>query len=80
MPGHRLLIHDAHLRWAPEIDHVTWHGGRADAQRDKGRDRGLRGLGWEVERVTDQELRERCDDTIREVAELYRLRRRALAA
>lgn len=79
-----LVIHpdaaDPRLRWALEVDHVTWHGGRADAQRDKGRDRGLRRIGWQVERVTDHELRDDFDGTIREIAELYRLRHRDLAA
>lgn len=63
------------LRWAVEIDHVTWHGGRHDAQYDKGRDRLLRKIGWVVERVTDQELRENFSGTIAAVAEMYRLRK-----
>ena len=65
---------DPSIRWALEIDHVTWHGGRADAQRDKGRDRNLRRIDWHVDRVTDQEL---CDDfagTIAELVELYWMR------
>ena len=37
------------VRWALEVDHVTWHGGRSDAQRDKGHDRGARRLGWQVD-------------------------------
>lgn len=60
--------------WAVEIDHVTWHGGRVDAQRDKGRDRGLRRIGWQVERVTDRELADDFDGVIAEVAELHALR------
>ena len=64
------------LRWAVEIDHVTWHGGRFDTQRDKDPDRGARRLGWQVERVTDHEL---ADDFARrhrsELVELHRLRR-----
>lgn len=79
-----IVIHpdaaDPRIRWALEVDHVTWHGGRADAQRDKGRDRGLRRVGWQVERVTDHELSRRFDETIREIAELYWIRRRELAA
>ena len=42
------------IKWAVEIDHVTWHGGRSDAQRDKGRDRHLRRVGWQIDRVTDR--------------------------
>lgn len=68
------------IRWAVEIDHVTWHGGRLDAQHDKGRNRRLRRVGWHVERVTDAELREDFAGTIREVVELFHLRRSELAA
>lgn len=68
------------IRWAIEIDHVTWHGGRADSQRDKGRDRGLRRIGWQVDRVTDQELRVDFNRTIREIAELYQIRVGEIAA
>ena len=67
------------IRWAVEIDHVTWHGGRLDAQRDKGRDRKLRRIGWQVDRVTDIELKEHFDATIRELVELVALRRRPAA-
>jgi very-short-patch-repair endonuclease len=65
------------LRWAVEIDHVTWHGGRLDAQRDKGRDRQLRRVGWQVDRVTDLEVREQLDATISELVELIEIRRTA---
>jgi very-short-patch-repair endonuclease len=79
-----IVIHpdaaDPRIRWALEVDHVTWHGGRADAQRDKGRDRGLRRLGWQVDRVTDRELAEHFDSTVREIAELYWLRNQDIAA
>lgn len=73
-----VIIHpdgaDPAIRWAIEIDHVTWHGGRSDAQRDKGRDRGARRLGWQVDRVTDQELADDFLGAIRELVELYLLR------
>ncbi len=71
---------DPTVRWAIEIDHVTWHGGRTDAQRDEARDRGLRRIGWQVERVTDQELRDDFAAVIADIAELHRLRTRELAA
>lgn len=58
-------------RWAIEIDHVTWHGGRFDAQRDKQRDRWLRKEGWVVERITDQALRENRARELDDVAEMY---------
>ncbi|HWL41299.1 MAG TPA: type IV toxin-antitoxin system AbiEi family antitoxin domain-containing protein [Ilumatobacter sp.] len=62
------------VKWALEVDHVTWHGGRLDAQRDKGRDRQLRRIGWQVDRVTDVELNTAFTSTISEVVELIRLR------
>lgn len=68
------------IRWAVEVDHVTWHGGRLDAQRDKGRDRQLRRVGWQVDRVTDVELAERFSATIDELVDLVSLRRRDRAA
>jgi very-short-patch-repair endonuclease len=68
------------IKWAVEIDHVTWHGGRFDAQRDKGRDRHLRRVGWQVDRVTDHEVRSDLAGTISELIELIALRRNALAA
>lgn len=68
------------IRWAVEVDHVTWHGGRLDAQRDKGRDRKLRRVGWHVDRVTDVEVRESFESTIAELLDLIALRRREVAA
>ena len=66
---------DPAIRWAVEIDHVTWHGGRFDSQRDKGRDRKLRRVGWQVDSVTDQELRDDFDGALRELVDLVALRR-----
>lgn len=63
------------IRWAVEVDHVTWHGGRFDAQQDKARDRGARRVGWQVERVTDQELRDDFAGAITDLVALYELRR-----
>lgn len=57
-------IADPAIGWALEIDHVTWHGGRFEAQRDKARDRQARKAGWLVDRVTDQAL---ADDFRREI-------------
>ncbi len=68
------------IRWAVEVDHVTWHGGRIDAQRDKARDRQLRRIGWQVDRVTDHDVRTRLTAAISELVELIELRRRDLAA
>ena len=68
------------IRWAVEVDHVTWHGGRHDAQADKGRDRSLRRVGWEVDRVTDVDLAESFARTILELVDLINLRRTSIAA
>jgi len=68
------------IKWAVEVDHVTWHGGRFDAQRDKGRDRNARRIGWQVDRVTDQECASDFDSAIDELVELFHLRRAELRA
>jgi very-short-patch-repair endonuclease len=82
--GTGVVIHvdgaDPGIKWALEVDHVTWHGGRLDAQRDKTRDREARLLGWQVERVTDQELAENFDATIDQLVRLYHQRRAAMTA
>ena len=82
--GDGTMIHpdgaDPTIRWALEIDHVTWHGGRLDAQYDKGRDRAARLVGWQVERVTDQELAENFDAVIDQLVALHRQRAATLPA
>ena len=77
---------DPEAKWAVEVDHVTWHGGRFDAQRDKGRDRNARRIGWQVDRVTDQELDDgfragdrRTGRTLAPAAALSRTRRGVIA-
>jgi len=63
-----LDLADSASRFGVEVDHVTWHGGRLDSQRDKGRDRELARLGWTIARVTDEDisvrLTETCDQLI----------------
>ena len=66
---------DPEARWAVEVDHVTWHGGRFDAQRDKARDRNARRVGWQVDRVTDLELAEDFHAAIDDLADLWTMRR-----
>jgi very-short-patch-repair endonuclease len=82
--GSGALIHvdgaDPSIKWALEIDHVTWHGGRLDAQYDKTRDRSARLAGWQVERVTDQELAEDFEGVIAQLVALHRHRAAAFAA
>ena len=78
------LIHpdgaDPGIKWALEIDHVEWHGGRLDAQYDKSRDRRARLIGWQVERVTDQELSEDFAAVIDQLVVLHRQRVSTVAA
>jgi len=71
---------DPEVRWGLEIDHVTWHGGRLDAQYDKSRDRRARLVGWQIDRVTDQELSENSGAVIDQLVELYRHRRSSAPA
>ncbi len=66
-----------------EVDHVTWHGGRLDAQRDKARDRELMRLGWTVVRATDEDVDRRlmgvADDVVA-IAERLRVARHSRKA
>ena len=66
------------IRLAFEVDHVTWHGGRLESTRDKWRDRQIRLLGWEVDRVTDADIRDRRAATVRDLATLHRHRAAAV--
>lgn len=63
------------LRLAIEVDHVTWHGGRLDSTYDKWRDRQVRLLGWEVDRVTDTDIHRQRETTVRDLVRLYEQRR-----
>jgi len=65
---------DPTIRWGVEIDHVTWHGGRIEAQRDKTRDRNARRIGWQIDRATDQELATHFAQVIDDLVDLHRLR------
>jgi len=73
-------VADPAIGWALEIDHVTWHGGRFEAQRDKARDRQARKAGWHVDRVTDQALRDRFTAEIDEVVASHAQRATEVAA
>jgi hypothetical protein len=81
--GEAVPIHldgaDPEIRFGLEIDHVTWHGGRVEAQRDKRRDRRALQMGWLVTRVTDEDLELDFDGVIAEVVDIHRQhsRRRA---
>ncbi len=71
---------DPAIKWALEVDHSSWHAGRQESQRDKVRDRGLRRIGWQVDRVTDYELDDDFDAAIGELADIYLHRRLTFAA
>jgi hypothetical protein len=47
-----------------EIDHVTWHGGKLDLTADKRRDRLLRRIGINSNRITDDDVRYRLASVI----------------
>ncbi len=83
LPGGQ-IIHpdgaDPSIKWALEVDHASWHAGRQEAQQDKVRDRGLRRLGWQVDRVTDYELDDNFDATINELADIHRQRKATFRA
>ena len=68
------------IRWAVEVDHITWHGGRFEAQADKARDRQARRIRWQVDRVTDLELKESFTATIDDLVALFHLRTAELTA
>ena len=78
LPGGQ-VIHpdgaDPTIKWALEVDHASWHAGRLETQRDKVRDRGLRRLGWQVDRVTDYELDDDFDGAVDELVDIHRERR-----
>lgn len=65
---------DPERRMGVEVDHVAWHGGRVAAQRDKSRDRRALRRGWQVVRVTDEDLTTDFDGVIDEVAEIHQRR------
>ena len=67
------------LRYAIEVDHVTWHGGRLEMQADKRRDRELARLGWLASRVTDEDIQHRLAATLDELVAIIHQRRQAAA-
>jgi hypothetical protein len=60
--------------WAIEVDHSEWHGDALATRYDNERDRQLRILGWEVERVSESEVRDNLDAVVRDLTALYRKR------
>ena len=68
-----LDLADESIRFGVEVDHVTWHGGRLDAQRDKRRDRELTRLGWTVSRVSDEDVSIRLSETCDQLVDIARV-------
>lgn len=66
----RFDLADRVRKFAIEVDHVTWHGGRLETQADKRRDREVGRLGWMVSRVTDEDLDQRWSETIDQLIEI----------
>ena len=73
--GNRIVIDlaDPATRFGIEVDHVTWHGGRLDVQRDKSRDRAAMRLGWLIARVTDDDIERRLGEVADELVDIARL-------
>jgi very-short-patch-repair endonuclease len=55
-----------------EVDHVTWHGGRASSAYDKRRDRHVRRLGIGTTRITDIDIRDELPSVVADIAALLR--------
>jgi hypothetical protein len=55
-----------------EVDHVTWHGGRAASAYDKQRDRLVRRLGIGTTRVTDSDIRDHLASVVSDIAAVLR--------
>jgi len=70
---------DRATRFGIEVDHVTWHHGRLDLERDKRRDRQLTRLGWTMSRVTDSDVDQRLAETVDQLVGIWHMvRTRAL--
>jgi very-short-patch-repair endonuclease len=52
------------IRFGIEVDHTSWHGGRLETQRDKARDREAMRVGWQIARVTDDDIERRLAGTV----------------
>jgi hypothetical protein len=68
---------DPTRRFGVEVDHITWHGGRAATQYDKWRDRQTDRLRWVIPRVTDEDMNHHWMLTVNDLVEIYEGRRAA---
>ena len=66
------------IRFAIEVNHVTWHGRAEQSRYDMWRYRQLRLIGWHVEAVSDADIDHRLDDTCQELSSLIRGRTREI--
>lgn len=66
---------DRALLFGIEVDHVTWHNGRLDVERDKRRDRQLTRLGWTMSRVTDTDVDQRLAETVEQLVGIWMMLR-----
>ena len=62
------------IQWAIPVDHVTWHSGRVDARRDKQNDRLAHAIGWQVDRVTDDDIDHHLRRTVNELVATWKRR------
>jgi hypothetical protein len=62
------------IRWAVEVDHRTWHETAEATAADNARDRQVRMLSWEVERVSDREIRRNLPGVVRDLRKLHAIR------
>jgi very-short-patch-repair endonuclease len=62
---------DPARQFGVEVDHVTWHGGRADVDYDKWRTRQLSIIGWTVPRVTDTDIERRLAATVADLITIH---------
>jgi len=62
---------DPERRFGVEVDHYTWHGGRAVSDYDKWRTRQLMRVGWVVPRVPDSEIDQNLAKVVGELVEIH---------
>ena len=68
---------DPVARFGVEVDHHTWHGGRAAGDYDKWRTRQLLRVGWVVPRIPDSEIDANLATVVNDLVEIHRGRKAA---
>jgi predicted transcriptional regulator of viral defense system len=64
------------IKLAIEVDHTTWHDGAEARVVDRTRDRELRKLSWEIERVTEREIDNNLAGIVRDLRQAFERRTR----